>query len=282
MIEYITAKENVEVDAEEEGRGAAGVAVSTTQLKLLKIENPLTVRLGNEFFCSIPVSPGVYRFFAVDGKLLYIGQSGNLRARIGSYRHVTPEKHPKRILRLVARVVRIEWEVCESAGEAVLREGELLLEHKPPFNRAGVWRGRPWWLTVTVDGRLIRFQLSHEETEQSVGPLRSALRYVLGPILRSAIRVASPSIRLEDFPCGLLRPVIPLDLQLNHKKPEWLKEIVLKFAAGDSGELLDLAGALPSSKSSTEGLLWDEDLEALKRHIWLASKCVMPADFDGL
>lgn len=249
-----------------DGDEVVGVAASATQLKLRKIENPLSVRLGNEFFRPIPVSPGVYRFFAVDGKLLYIGQSGDLRARIGSYRHVIPERHPKRILRLVARIIRIEWEVCESAGEAVLRESELLLHHRPPFNRAGVWRGLPWWLSVSVDVRLIRFQLSREETEQTVGPLRSSFRYVLGPILRSALRVASPAMRLVGFPCGLVRPAIPLDLQLCHEKAEWLRETVIKSASGDCVELLELVGALSSSTSLSEQALWDEDLEVLERH----------------
>ena len=262
--------------------GLLAVAVSATQLKLFQIENPLSVRLGNEFFRAIPVCPGVYRFFAIDGKLLYIGQSGDLRARIGSYRHVAPERHPKRILRLVARVARIEWELCESAGEAVQRESELLLEHRPPFNRAGVWRGLPWWLSVSVDGRLIRFQLSREETEQSVGPLRSSFRYVLGPILRSALRVASPAMRLVSFPCGLVRPVIPLDLQLNHDKAEWLRESVIKSASGDCVELLELVGALSSSISLSEQSLWDEDLEVLERYKLLSEPCLTPADLDGV
>jgi hypothetical protein len=261
----------------EEEDGLLAVAVSVKQMKLFQIENPLSVRLGNEFFRAIPMSPGVYRFFAVDGKLLYIGQSGDLKARIGSYRHVAPERHPKRILRLVARVARIEWELCESAREAVQRESELLLEHRPPFNRAGVWRGLPWWLSITVDGRLIRFQLSHEETENSLGPLRTSFRYVLGPILRCALRVMNPTLGLVDFPCGLVRPVIPLDLQLWHDKSEWLEETVIKFISSDSYDLLELVGALPSSTSLTEQALWDQDLEVLERHQLLSIQRVVPA-----
>lgn len=74
------------------------------QLKLFHIESPLSVRLGSDFFRSLPSVPGVYFFHGKDGELLYIGQSLDLRARIGSYRHVTPEKNPKRTLKLVHRV----------------------------------------------------------------------------------------------------------------------------------------------------------------------------------
>ena len=81
------------------------------QLKLFHIENPLSMRLGSDFFRALPSVPGVYFFHGKDDELLYIGQSLDLKARIGSYRHVTPEKNPKRTLKLVHRIVRIEWKV---------------------------------------------------------------------------------------------------------------------------------------------------------------------------
>lgn len=81
---------------------------SPKQLKLFHIENPFSLRMGPDFFRSLPSGPGVYFFYGKDGALLYIGQSSDLKARIGSYRHVSPEKNPKRTLRLVHRVVRIE------------------------------------------------------------------------------------------------------------------------------------------------------------------------------
>src|SRR5438045_2549964 len=104
----------------------------TTQLRLFRIESPLSVRLGNQFFSSLPAVPGVYFFYASQGELLYIGQSSNLKARIGSYRHITLEKAARRTLRLVHRTARIEWKACTTATEAVEVERVLLLEHRPP------------------------------------------------------------------------------------------------------------------------------------------------------
>ena len=106
------------------------------------------MRLGADFFRSLPSVPGVYFFYGKAGELLYIGQSLDLKARIGSYRHVTPEKNPKRTLKLVHRIVRIEWKECATQAEAIELERVLLLEHRPPFNRAGVWKGDPWWLKI--------------------------------------------------------------------------------------------------------------------------------------
>ena len=73
---------------------------SPRQLKLFHLESRLTERLGSGFFRSLPAVPGVYFFSEGDGQLLYIGQSANLRARVGSYRQVSTEKHSRRILRL--------------------------------------------------------------------------------------------------------------------------------------------------------------------------------------
>ena len=75
---------------------------------LFSLENVLTQRFGREFFSELPEEPGVYFFFDGAGKLLYIGQSASLRGRVASYRHVVQGRHPKRTLRLVARIHRIE------------------------------------------------------------------------------------------------------------------------------------------------------------------------------
>ena len=89
------------------------------QLRLFSLRDPLTERFGPEYFRSLPQGPGVYFFHGSQGELLYIGQSADLKARIGSYRHVTPETNPKRTLRLVQRIVRVEWKICGTAEEAV-------------------------------------------------------------------------------------------------------------------------------------------------------------------
>ena len=78
----------------------------------------MTERLGPAFFRAVPPVPGVYFFRSDEGDLLYIGRSSNLRARIGSYRHVTLQKGARRTLRLVRRTARIDWKPCATAAEA--------------------------------------------------------------------------------------------------------------------------------------------------------------------
>ena len=67
------------------------------QLLLFPCRNPLTDKLGREFFLGAPKAPGAYRFLDGEGVVLYVGSSCNLRQRLSSYRYVKPDKasrHP--------------------------------------------------------------------------------------------------------------------------------------------------------------------------------------------
>ncbi len=74
---------------------------------------------------------------------VYVGKARNLRRRLGSYRVANPERLPRRIIRLLHQVRRIEWDVCASEVAAREREALLICVLQPRFNRAGqVWAGR--------------------------------------------------------------------------------------------------------------------------------------------
>src|SRR5436305_1880225 len=104
------------------------------QLRLFPHSKPLLNRFGSEFFLAAPKSPGVYVMTSSTGEILYVGQSKNLRARLGTYRNANPEHLPRRIVRLVHLVASITWEKCENAPLARVRENELLRLHRPRFN----------------------------------------------------------------------------------------------------------------------------------------------------
>lgn len=71
------------------------------------------------------------------GRTQYVGKAKNLRKRLGSYRVANPDRLPRRHLRLLRSVARIEIQVCPDESSALARESELLHELKPKFNRAG-------------------------------------------------------------------------------------------------------------------------------------------------
>ncbi len=237
------------------------------QLKLLALENPLTLRFGNAFFRSLPATPGVYFFYDAAHRLLYIGQSNDLRARLGSYRHVTPEQNPKRTLRLVAKITRIDWQLCATAEQAIECERVLLLEHRPPFNRAGVWQGDPWWLKAEARDGCLHLELTRDPPKQAqlIGPLPAAYRYVFGSLVRVLYRLARPERTLADYPHGLTRPTVPLMLILAPPSPEASLRHLIDATAGTTEPLLTQLAALPQPLFASEQDYWQEDVTRLQK-----------------
>ena len=110
------------------------------QLWLLPPPKPLVERLGEDFFRQLPSSPGVYFMCGSQEGVLYVGKARNLRRRLSSYRVANPERMPRRIIRLLAQVTRIEFDVCLDERSAIHREELLIAVLGPKFNRAGkVW-----------------------------------------------------------------------------------------------------------------------------------------------
>lgn len=108
------------------------------QLRLFKHPKPLLERFGVEFFRSLPARPGVYIMSGETGRVLYVGQSKNLRLRMGAYRNANPAHLSRKVIRLVHAVRKIDWEECASPALACVRENELLRAHRPKFNSVAV------------------------------------------------------------------------------------------------------------------------------------------------
>lgn len=237
---------------------------------LFRLDTPLRARLGDDFPASVPCSPGVYFFHDGEGTLLYIGQSSNLRQRLGSYRHVAHGRHPRRTLRLVNRIAKVDWRICASPAQAEDLERTLLLEYRPPFNRAGTWRGAPWWFETAVveDDRLlfgIVREPSDAETHRSHGPLPASFRYTFASLARCTSRLHSPGRSLWAFPAGLLAPSPPLSWEWTVPNAPEFAGLLHGFVSHQSTTLLDQITALPSVASASEQSFWDEELDRLRR-----------------
>lgn len=111
--------------------------MSADQLWLFDPPRPLVDRLGEDFFRAIPAAPGVYLLCGASEGVLYVGKARNLRKRLASYRVANPERFPRRIIRLLHRVRRIEWDECPTEEAARHREELLICVLAPRFNAAG-------------------------------------------------------------------------------------------------------------------------------------------------
>ena len=87
---------------------------------------------AKEYIAALPKRPGVYRMYAADQELLYVGKARSLKDRVGHYfqaSNVDP-----RVQALVAQIGAIEVTVTNSETEALLLEYNLIKAHKPRFN----------------------------------------------------------------------------------------------------------------------------------------------------
>ncbi len=86
----------------------------------------------------LPNAPGVYLFRGRDGRVLYVGKSKDLRARVKSYFYGDERK---KIDDLLAETTSIDSETCGSELEALVVEARLIRRHEPKYNRRGkTWR----------------------------------------------------------------------------------------------------------------------------------------------
>ncbi|WP_159015928.1 excinuclease ABC subunit UvrC [Cognatiluteimonas profundi] len=87
---------------------------------------------GKAFVRSLSTAPGVYRMFAADDSVLYVGKAGALRKRVASYFSNTPK--PARTLAMLAQVARMEVTVTRTEAEALLLENQLIKSTHPRYN----------------------------------------------------------------------------------------------------------------------------------------------------
>ena len=80
----------------------------------------------------LPHTPGVYQFFDLEGKILYVGKAKNLRSRVGSY--FTKGHTDGKTAALVRKIVDLRTIVVPTEFEALLLENSLIKEHQPRYN----------------------------------------------------------------------------------------------------------------------------------------------------
>src|SRR5215831_3301390 len=81
---------------------------------------------------TIPVSPGIYKYFDLDNNLIYVGKAKNLRKRVTSYFIKTFTSY--KTYELVQRITRIEFTIVNSEQDAFLLENSLIKQFQPRFN----------------------------------------------------------------------------------------------------------------------------------------------------
>ena len=81
---------------------------------------------------SLPDKPGIYQYFDVNGKIIYIGKAKNLRKRVSSY--FNKEVGSGKIQVLVKKIADIKFMVVDTELDALLLENNLIKKYLPRYN----------------------------------------------------------------------------------------------------------------------------------------------------
>jgi excinuclease ABC subunit C len=84
------------------------------------------------FWRHAPNGPGVYRMFAEDGEVLYVGKARSIKKRIAGY--TRPDRQPTRIARMIAQTASMVFVSTETEVEALLLEANFIKQMKPRYN----------------------------------------------------------------------------------------------------------------------------------------------------
>lgn len=80
---------------------------------------------------TIPLQPGIYKYFDAVGDLLYVGKAKSLRKRVSSYFSKT---YNNKTRELVKRISKIEFTIVNDEQDAFLLENSLIKQFQPVFN----------------------------------------------------------------------------------------------------------------------------------------------------
>ena len=82
---------------------------------------------------TLPDNPGVYQYFDVDGKIIYVGKAKNLKKRVSSYFNKDQSENGKTQV-LVKKISDIKYIIVDTEIDALLLENNLIKKYQPRYN----------------------------------------------------------------------------------------------------------------------------------------------------
>ena len=136
--------------------------------------------------------------------ILYVGKARNLRKRLGSYRVANPDRMPRRHLRLLRTVARIELQECPDESSALARESELLRTVRPRFNRAETWPAPPRFFAWRCVEQQLQLAVAErpDANWRLHGPLGGTAFVLRGVLARLLWLAVHPRLGFAGLPVG--------------------------------------------------------------------------------
>ncbi len=128
---------------------------------------------------ALPEVPGVYIFKGEDGKILYVGKSNNIKARVASY-FQSNKNLGSHIKCMVDKICDVEYIRCSSELEATFKEASLIRDLQPQYNIA-LKDSKSFPLVAIVYADDFPYITIKRETDLNCGSSKAKMEY-FGPL----------------------------------------------------------------------------------------------------
>ena len=165
-----------------------------------------------EKIALFPHSPGVYRYYDAEGKVIYVGKAKDLHKRVAQY-FAPPERLTAKTRILVSKIADAQYSVVDTEADALLLENNLIKQYKPRYNILLKDSKTYPWILVTGEEFprvLLTRRLERGYGNRYFGPYSSVLhaRALLEffadvyPLRTCKLRITSEAILKKKFrPC---------------------------------------------------------------------------------
>lgn len=147
-----------------------------------------------------PERPGVYRFHATTGEVLYVGRATNLKQRLRQY---FGQDRRRRIADLVRDTDHVTWTIAATQIEAAVLELREIRTRRPHYNRRSRFPDKGVWIKLTAEAfpRLSIVSSVRDDDGIYVGPVgsrKAAARWLEAVHGVSHIRQCTPRLRVTQ------------------------------------------------------------------------------------
>ena len=209
----------------------------------------MTVR---EKIALFPHSPGVYRYYDAEGKVIYVGKAKDLHKRVAQY-FVPPERLTTKTRILVSKIADAQYSVVDTEADALLLENNLIKQYKPRYNILLKDSKTYPWICVTGEEFprvFITRRIEKEGGNRYFGPYSSALhaRNLVEffrdtyPIRSCRLKITSEAILRHKFrPCldfHIGRCKAPCIGKISREEYRSNIEEIVRILTGRGGEVI--------------------------------------------
>ena len=249
-----------------------------------------------EIIALFPHSPGVYRYYDAEGRVIYVGKAKDLHKRVAQY-FVPPERLNAKTRILVSKIADAQFSVVDSEADALLLENNLIKQYKPKYNiLLKDSKTYPWICVTGEEFPRVFITRRVEKGNRYFGPYSSALHARgLVDFFREMYPLRSCKFRItsEAILRGKIRPCLDFHIGRckapcvgNISRAEYAANIeeIVRILSGRGGEVIRHYKALMADAAERlafeEAQGYKDRLALLERH-YAKSIITQAADVDA-